>query len=110
MILRLKNDDGTFTMTINLDRFYPNNTQKKAKLLTRLVNRYADDQTTTNYRKYIEKQLETWKRYQKTAEENLAVQVTGTIGYKTYHAELYTANRVVKLYEAVIKELDLGRW
>lgn len=110
MILRLKSDDKSFSMVVDLDRFYPKNTQKKAKLLTRLVNRYADEETTTAYREYIEKQLELWKRYQKTARENLSKQREGTVIYRMYRTELNSADRVVKLFTVVVNELDLGRW
>ncbi|WP_343084249.1 hypothetical protein [Blautia producta] len=110
MILRLKSDDKSLSMAIDLDKFYPKNTQKKAKLLTRLVNRYADEETTTAYRKYIEKQLELWKRYQKTARENLSKQKVGTAIQKMYRAELNSADRVVKLFTVVVNELELGRW
>lgn len=110
MILRLKSNDKSFSMVVNLDKFYPKNTQKKAKLLTRLVNRYADEETTTAYREYIEKQLELWKRYQKTAMENLSKQKEGTVIYRMYRTELNSADRVVKLFTVVVNELDLGRW
>lgn len=110
MILRLKSDDKSFSMVVDLDEFYPKNTQKKAKLLTRLVNRYADEETTTSYREYIEKQMELWKKYQKTARENLSKQKEGTVLYRMYRTELNSADRVVKLFTVVVNELELGRW
>lgn len=110
MILRLKSADKSFSLAVDLNKFYPEVTQKKAKLLTRLINRYADEDTITAYRKYIEKQLELWRSYQKAAGENLSKQTEGTVIYKLYRAELNSADRVVKLFTVVVNELELGRW